>query len=148
MSGDTIRIVDLSAESGEGTAELSGFVRLEELMRPVLNVQLTADAFHGVTVQDFVSVTASGSAELNGPVFGATLTGAGTVTQGVLFFQDIVEKEIIDIEDTLLAMEGLVDPTLIRRQGLGVEFENRFLDSLRVDSLRLEMGAQCRCPYP
>jgi hypothetical protein len=139
MSGDTILIENLSVSSGEGTAEVFGFMRLEELTKPVLSVQLNAEDFHGVSVRDFVSVTASGSAELNGPFFGATLTGEGTVTHGVLYFADLVEKEIIDIEDTLLAMEGLVDPTLIRQQGLGVEFENRFLDSLRVDSLRLEM---------
>jgi hypothetical protein len=140
LSGDTIRIESLAVASGEGFAEVSGFVRLEELTKPVLNVRLTAEEFHGVTVRDFISVTASGSAELTGPLFGATLTGAGTVTHGVLYFADLVEKEIIDIEDTSFAMEGLVDPTLIRQQGLGVAFENRFLDSLRVESLRLEMG--------
>ena len=139
MSGDTIRIENLAVASGDGFAELSGFVRLEELTKPVLSVQLDAEDFHGVTVRDFISVTASGTAELNGPFFGATLTGEGTVTQGVLYFADLVEKEIIDIEDTLFAMEGLVNPNLIRQQGLGVEFENMFLDSLRVDSLRLEM---------
>ena len=141
MSGDTILIENLAVTSGEGFAEVSGFLRLEELTKPVLSVQLSAEEFHGVTVRDFISVTASGTAELNGPFFGATLTGQGTVTQGVLYFADLVEKEIIDIEDTLFAMEGLVDPTLIRQQGLGVAFENRFLDSLRVDSLRLEMDA-------
>jgi len=140
MMGDTIFIDSLSMVSGEGIAEVSGFMRLEELTRPVLSVSIDAQDFHGVSVRDFISVTASGSAQLNGPFFGATLTGEGTVTHGVLYFQDLVEKEIIDIEDTLLAMEGLVDPTLIRRQGLGVDFENRFLDSLRVDSLRLEMA--------
>jgi len=140
MVGDTIQIESLTVSSGDGSAEVTGFLRLDELTRPVLSLQVDAEDFHGVSVRDFVSVTASGTAQLEGPVFGATLTGDGTVTQGVLYFADLVEKEIIDIEDTLLAMEGLVDPTLIQSQGLGVEFENRFLDSLRVDSLRLEMG--------
>jgi hypothetical protein len=141
MSGDTIRIDSLLVESGDGTAEVLGFMRLEELTKPDLSVQIEVEEFHGVSVRDFIFVTASGTAELNGPLFGATLTGEGTVTHGILYFSDLIEKEIIDIEDTLLAMEGLVDPTLIRQQGLGVEFENRFLDSLRVDSLRLQMAS-------
>ena len=140
MSGDTIRIERFVVASGNGSAELSGFLRLEELTKPVLNIRINAKEFHGATVRDFVSVTATGSAELTGPFFGGTLSGEGTVTRGVLYFADLVEKEIINIEDTLLAREGLVDPALIRRQGLGVAFENRFLDSLRIDNLRLEMG--------
>jgi autotransporter translocation and assembly factor TamB len=34
-----------------------------------------------------------------------------------------------------------VDTTLIRRENLGAKFQNRFLDSLRIDSLRVEMGS-------
>ncbi len=141
MSGDTIRIDTLTVASGDGVAEISGFMRLDELTRPVLDLQVEAEKFHGASVRDFLSLTATGAAELNGPIFGAMLTGEGTVTQGVLHFADLVEKEVIDIEDTLLAMEGLVDPLLVRRQGLGVDLENRFLDSLSVNSLQLEMGS-------
>jgi translocation and assembly module TamB len=57
----------------------------------------------------------------------------------VLYFADLVNKRIIDLEDTSIA--DLVDTTLIRRENLGDKFQNRFLDSLRINNLRMEMGS-------
>jgi translocation and assembly module TamB len=57
----------------------------------------------------------------------------------VLYFADLVNKRIIDLEDPSIA--DLVDTTLIRRENLGAKFQNRFLDSLRIDDLRVEMGS-------
>ena len=141
LSGDTIAIEHLSMGSGDGVAEIAGFVRLEELTRPVLDLRIAAREFHAVDVRDFLSLTASGNVELRGPVFNATLTGEGTVTQGVLYFADLITKEIVNLEATPAFADPtlILDTTLIRREGLGAEFENRFLDSLRIDSLRLEM---------
>ncbi|HXV87077.1 MAG TPA: translocation/assembly module TamB domain-containing protein, partial [Gemmatimonadales bacterium] len=141
LSGDTIRVDRLSVRSGEGTLAVSGFVRLEELTRPVLALRLTADEFRAIESRDFVSATASGGFALTGPVLGATLTGRGTVTRGVLYFTDLISKQVIRLEDPRYA--ELVDTSLtqlIRRQGLGEEFQNRFLERLRIDSLALEMG--------
>jgi hypothetical protein len=60
----------------------------------------------------------------------------------VLYFADLIEKQLISFEDTLLFVESeLVDTTLIRREGLGEAFENRFYNSMAVDSLRLQMGS-------
>ena len=58
---------------------------------------------------------------------------------GVLYFADLVNKRIIDLEDPSIA--DLVDTTLIRRENLGAKFQNRFLDSLRIEDLRVEMGS-------
>jgi translocation and assembly module TamB len=139
LSGDTIAIDRLSLSSGRGNAQLSGYVRLEELTRPILDLRVEASEFRGVDLRDFLTLTASGLLELRGPVFDATATGDGTVTSGVLYYADLITKDIINIEDTLYT--EFVDPLLIRREGLGVAFHNRFLDSLRVDSLRLRMGS-------
>jgi len=139
LAGDTVRIEHLSVTSGRGSAQVSGFVRLEELSRPILNLHMEADEFRGLDLRDFLTLTASGTLDLSGPVFGATASGRGTVTSGVLYYADLVTKDIINIEDTLYS--EFVDPTLIRREGLGVAFQNRFLDSLRVDGLRLRMGS-------
>jgi len=49
-----------------------------------------------------------------------------------------VTKDIVNLQDTLF--REFVDTTLLRRQGLGPEFESRFLDSLRIDSLQVQMG--------
>jgi autotransporter translocation and assembly factor TamB len=72
-------------------------------------------------------------------VFGATLTGNLVANSGVLYFADLVNKRIIDLEDPTYA--DLVDTTLIRRERLGAKFQNRLLDSLRIDDLRLSMGS-------
>ena len=142
LSGDTIHVNRLSLRSGAGNAQISGFVRLEQLSRPVLDLQIHAQDFEGLNVRDFLSLTATGDVQLEGPVFGSTLTGSVAVTEGVLYFADLIEKELISFEDTLLFVESeLVDTTLIRRQGLGAAFENRFYNSMRVDSLQLEMGS-------
>ena len=77
-------------------------------------------------------------------MFGATLTGTGTVTNGVLYFADLVEKRIIDLDAPDPSMAGLIDTSLaavIQRQGLGPSFHSVFLDSLRIQDLQLSMGS-------
>jgi translocation and assembly module TamB len=142
LSGDTIWVEQLSLKSGRGNADVTGFVRLEELSRPVLDLRFRAQNFDALDVRDFLSLEASGDLEMRGPVFDATLTGEGEITRGVLYFADVVEKQLVSFQDTLLFTESeLVDTMAIRREGLGARFENRLYNSLRVDSLRLEMGS-------
>ncbi len=138
LSGDTISVRRLTLASGNGTADVSGYVRLEQLTTPILHLDIKTREFRAIDVRNFLALTGTGELQLRGPLYGATLTGADTVTQGVLYFADIVQKDVINLEDTLFA--GMVDTALLRRQGLGTEFQSRFLDSLRVDSLKLTMG--------
>jgi translocation and assembly module TamB len=141
LSGDTIWVEQLSLNSGRGSADITGFMRLEELSRPVLDLQFRGRNFHALNVRDFLSLEATGNLTMRGPVFDATLTGQGTITRGVLYFADLIEKQLVSFQDTLLFTESeLVDTMAIRREGLGARFENRLYNSLRVDSLRLEMG--------
>jgi autotransporter translocation and assembly factor TamB len=142
LSGDTVRIERLGIRSGEGEAELSGFVRLEELARPLLDLEIATNDFRLIDVPQLLALTTSGTYAVRGPLYGATLTGQGTVTQGDLYFADLIEKQIINLEDTLYA--SLVDIEFIREEGLATAFENRLLDSLRIDSLSLEMGSNVR----
>lgn len=139
LTGDTIRIDTLSLRSGEGFAAIGGYVRLEELTRPILELRLSGSNFRTLDLRDFLSFTASGNFRLEGPVLGARLTGRGTVNRGVLYFADLITKEVINLEDPRYA--DMIDTSLIRQQHLGAEFEIRFLDSLRIDSLVLEMGS-------
>jgi translocation and assembly module TamB len=138
LSGDEIRVEQLTVRSGRGTARVTGAVRLEEISRPLLNLRIIARDFRALDIRGFLSLTGSGDLSLRGPVFGAMLTGRGTANRGVLYFADLITKEIVDLEDTLF--EGLVDTTLLREEGLGSEFENRFLDSLRISNLELALG--------
>jgi translocation and assembly module TamB len=136
LSGDTIGVESLSARSDKGTLSVAGYVRLEELTRPVLALRFAADRFKALDLKGNVTVTASGRLALNGPVFGATLTGQATVTSGVLYFADLIEKRIVNLEE-------LADTTLlsiIERQGLRPQFQSVFLDSLHIRDLQLGMG--------
>ncbi len=137
LSGDTIAVRTLSAQSDNGRMDVSGFVRLEQLTHPVLALTINADHFKALDLKGDVTVTASGRLSLSGPVFGATLTGHATVTSGVLYFADLIEKRIVslsELADTSLA-------SLIQQQGLGPEFQSVFLDSLRIRDLDLDMGS-------
>jgi len=137
LSGDSISVQPLSVRSDRGRADITGVVRLEQLTHPVLDLRIAADQFKALDLRNNVAITASGRLALQGPVFGASLTGQGKVTSGVLYFADLVQKRIINLDelaDTVLA-------SMIEQQRLGPEFKNVFLDSLRIDDLGLEMGS-------
>jgi len=136
LSGDTIAVRSLAASSERGRADVSGVVRLERLTHPVLDLRIAADQFKALELKGNVAITASGRLLLQGPVFGATLTGQVNVTSGALYFADLVQKRIVNLDE--LADTSLA--SLIEQQRLGPEFQNVFLDSLRIDDLGLEMG--------
>jgi hypothetical protein len=143
LGGDTIYVDSLRLRSDRGDADLSGSVRLERLSRPILALTIDARDFKALEIRGNLSVTASARLVLRGPVFGATLTGQGTVTNGLLYFADLVEKRIIDLDVPDPALAGLIDTSLaavIRRQGLGPSFHSVFLDSLAIRDLQLTMG--------
>jgi autotransporter translocation and assembly factor TamB len=137
LSGDTIAIEALSAKSDHGRADVSGAIRLEQLTHPVLDLRIAADQFKALDLRNNVAITASGQLRLAGPVFGATLTGHAKVTSGVLYFADLVQKRLVNLDE--LADTSLA--SIIAQQRLGPEFENVFLDSLRINELELEMGS-------
>ena len=144
LGGDTIYVDTLWVRSERGRADLAGFVRLERLSRPILSLDINAADFKALELRDNVSITATARLALRGPVYGATLTGQGTVTNGVLYFSDLVEKRIIDLDSPDPELAGLIDTSLaavIRRQGLGPTFHNVVLDSLGIRDLQLTMGS-------
>jgi autotransporter translocation and assembly factor TamB len=142
MSGDSIRLDSLTLRGGQGSADVGGVIRLEQLGHPTLGLRIAAREFRALDLRGFLSVTASGRLALDGPVLGSTLTGRGTVTSGQWYFADLVRKRVIDIDAPWAAT--LIDTTLaatIRRQRLGPEFKSVFLDSLRIRDLDLAMGS-------
>ncbi len=139
LEGDSVRLRNVVLTSGGGQLAVGGSVRLENLSHPILNLTLRTDQFRAIDVRSFLTLVATGDLQLRGPVFGAALTGELLANSGVLYFADLVNKRIIDLEDPSIA--DLVDTTLIRRENLGAKFQNRFLDSLRIEDLRVEMGS-------
>jgi autotransporter translocation and assembly factor TamB len=129
----------LTARSEKGRAEVTGYVRLDRLTKPVLDLRIAATEFKALDLRGYLSVTASGQLALVGSVFGATLTGRGTVTEGVLHFADLVNKRVVNLDEPWV--QDLIDTSLIRTQRLGPEFQSRFLDSLRIQDLQLTMGS-------
>ncbi len=139
LRGDTIRLDGLSVRSERGRAEVTGYMRLDRLTKPVLDLNIAATEFKALDLKGYLAVTASGQLALGGPVFGATLTGRGTVTSGVLHFADLVNKRVVNLDEPWV--QDLIDTSLIRTQRLGPEFESVFLDSLRIQGMQLTMGS-------
>jgi len=140
LDRNVITVDSLSVRSGTGTASVTGQVTLEGLTRPVLDLEVRARDFRALDVPDFLTLVASGEVHLRGPVFGAVLTGTGTIPRGTVYFADIVEKNVVNLSDTLLAMDTVTAREL-RAGHLGPDFQNRFLDSLRIRDLALTMGS-------
>ncbi len=138
LRGDTIRVDSLTMAGERGRAELSGYLRLERLTKPVLAMNITTSEFKALDLRGYLALTASGRLALTGPVFGATLTGRGTVTSGVLHFADLVNKRVVNLDEPWV--QDLIDTSLIRQQRLGPEFQSVFFDSLRINNLQLTMG--------
>src|SRR3989442_2415876 len=138
LRGDTIRVDSITATSERGHAELTGYLRLERLTKPVLALNIATSEFKALDLRGYLSLTASGRVALTGPVFGATLTGRGTVTEGVLHFADLVNKRVVNLDEPWV--QDLIDTSLIRTQRLGAEFQSLFFDSLQVRNLQLTMG--------
>ena len=139
LRGDTIGVDTLSVASGSGVASVSGVVRLAGLTKPVLDLRIRASDFRALDIPDFLTLVTSGEVTLRGPVFGAVLTGAGTIPRGTVYLADIIGKNVVDLSDTLVALDS-TSAAALRAGHLGPDFENRFLDSLRIRDLELTMG--------
>jgi translocation and assembly module TamB len=138
FQGDSLVLKDVSLRS-EGSLGITGSIFLEDLTRPVLDLGFRAQTFRALDVRNFLTLSATGGLRLRGPLFHSVLTGDLTANSGVLYFADLVSKRIIDLEDPTIA--DLVDTTLLRRENLGAKFQNRFLDSLTIQNLRVVLGS-------
>ncbi len=138
LTGDSIIIDTLSARSGDGSIRITGGVRLQQLTRPVLALTLRSQRFRFIDSRTFLTLDASGTVALTGPVWGAHLGGRVTADAGNLHFADLLTKRIVDLENP--GDSGLIDLDLIRTEKLGANFQSRFLDSLTIDNLQVTMG--------
>jgi translocation and assembly module TamB len=138
FQGDSLVLSKLQLRSG-GSLEIGGSILLSDLTRPNLDLAFQAEAFRALDVRNFLTFTGSGGLRLQGPLFHSTLTGDLTANSGMLYFADLVSKRIIDLDDPTIA--DLVDTTLLRRENLGAKFQNRFLDSLRIQNMRVKLGS-------
>jgi translocation-and-assembly-module (TAM) inner membrane subunit TamB-like protein len=138
LAQDSILAEGLRIQTSAGSLELSGGVRLERLTSPVLNLSMAARNFELIDVNDYLTLRSSGNVQLTGTLLHPVLTGRGNLTNSVIYFADLVQKEIVNLEDPLFA--DLADTLALRKYSLGANFQSRFLDSLRVVDLQFEIG--------
>lgn len=138
LTGDSIVISQASATSGNGRLELAGNVRMEELTRPILDIDIRARRFRAINRPVFLSLTATGQLQLKGPAAAPTLTGSAKADEGVLYFADLISKRVIDLEDP--ANLEFVDTLLLRRRRLTSSLTERLTRDLVVQDLRVGIG--------
>ncbi|MBK9549163.1 MAG: translocation/assembly module TamB domain-containing protein [Gemmatimonadetes bacterium] len=141
FSGDSLLLDSLSMNGDGGTLRTTGSVRFDQLTMPVLDLTFDARGFLAMNVPNYLKLRAEQlNVTLRGPVAHPVLRGSGTLSGSVLYFADLVTKDIIDLEDP--AYLDLVDTLALRRRRLGAAFQNRFLDSLRIEGLRFRLGTE------
>ncbi len=139
FTGDSMVIDTLLLSSGEGDLIVKGAVRFEELSRAVLALQLNSQGFLAMDVPGFMRLRPTGTVTLTGPVFNAVMRSNGvTLNDSDIYFADLLNKDVIDLQNPAYA--DLVDPEELRRDKIGVAFQNRFLDSLRIENTRFTVG--------
>ena len=138
---DSLRIDSMVIGNADGQLSVKGGMRFAELSRPTMDLHLSASEFLAIDVPSFLTMRATGDARLTGPLMQPVLTGDNVmVTRSVLYFADLLTKNVINLEDPQYA--SLIDTAALRRRGLGNQFSNRFLDSLRIDNLQLQIGSE------
>jgi hypothetical protein len=138
LTGDSIVAEGLSLESDPGRLDVSGGVQLEGLTRPRFDLTLDAREFRIMDVENYLSLTGWGTVRIAGTIFRPVLTGEGALTNSVIYFTDLLTKNIVNLEDPRLA--DLVDTLALRKENLRAPFQSQFLDSLTIRDLELRIG--------
>ena len=138
LAGDSVVIDTITVRGGDGTLGAKGWVRFPRRSSPILDVAVRSNRFRAMDVRNYLTLVTSSTVQIRGPLFGATLTGRARADAGALYFADLVTKQIVDLNDPVTA--DLIDTALVREARLGPSFQNRFIDSLRIDTLRLAVG--------
>lgn len=138
LAQDSILTEGMRIGTRDGELELGGGIQLERLTTPVLNLSMVARNFELINVRDYLTLQSSGDVRLTGTIAHPVLTGRGRLSNSVIYFADLVQKEIVDLEDPLF--KDLADTLALRKYSLGANFQSRFLDSLAVRDLAFEIG--------
>lgn len=138
FTGDSLVVDSLLVSSGEADLTASGAIRFAPLTRPTLDLVIRSDGFLAADIPNYLTVRPTGTVTLTGPLVQPVLRGQAVLNRTDFYFADLVNKDVINLEDPAFA--DLVDRDLLRRENLGAAFQNRFLDSLRIENLRFSLG--------
>jgi translocation and assembly module TamB len=138
--GDSMVIEDrITMASDEGELAIDGSIRFESLTRTALNLELTSRRFLAINDPGFMVVRPSGTVQLTGSLTRPVMSGnTVSITESDIYFADLLNKNIINLEDPMYSR--YVDLEKLRRMRLGASFQSRFLDSLRINNLRVVVG--------
>lgn len=140
LAGDSLTLQGVRAQSVQGgTLDVAGRIRFRNLAEPTVDLQLVAERFKAIDARQFLTLTGTGRLKLTGPLLGSTLTGNITATDTDLYFADIVNKRLFDIDDPAFA--DLADSTSAERQLLRRAAPSRFFDALNVRDLAVSIGS-------
>ncbi|HQR17213.1 MAG TPA: translocation/assembly module TamB domain-containing protein [Gemmatimonadales bacterium] len=128
----------LQTSPGVGSLRASGSVRFNTLTNPTVNMGIVATDFRATDIRGFLTLEGSGRMRLAGPLRAPTLTGSVTANRGALYFADLVTKDVVDLDDP--EFRDLLDQRFQRMLQRGYSTRNRFVDSLRVENLRVRVG--------
>lgn len=135
---DSIIVRTLDVQGDRGSLAVTGVVRLEGLTRPVFDLDARLSQFAAIDQRDFLNLTASGELGIRGPWDGLVVSGSLRADRGVLYFADLLNKRVIDLDDP--ANLAFIDTTLVRERKLGSDLSSRIISSIAVEDLRLDMG--------
>ncbi|MFZ9689996.1 MAG: translocation/assembly module TamB domain-containing protein, partial [Phycisphaerales bacterium] len=136
---DNAMVVDsLRVANGGADMMASGRVCFPSLSRPELDLAIRSDGFLAIDVPNYLTLRPTGDVTLTGPLLQPVMRGGAVLDNSVLYFADLVNKNIVNLEDPTLA--DLVDTSLVRRERLGAAFQSRFLDSLQIENLAFRIG--------
>jgi hypothetical protein len=140
FTGDSLVLDSLLLRSAPDTGVLraTGSVRFTPLTNPRLDLAFTTRNFLATDIRNFLTLTVSGRARLQGPFTTPSLTGQVTANRGALYFADLVTKDVVDLDDP--EFRDLLDQRFQRMLQRGYSTRNRFLDSLRVENLTVRVG--------
>ncbi len=139
LAGDSVLVDSLRiGNRSSGFLDVGGGIRLERLTQPALGLTLHAERFAVLDVPDFLRLRATADMDLRGTLLNPVMTGRGTVRNSVLYFSDLLTKDIVNLDDPLNA--DLIDTAAIRRARLSAPFQSRFLDSLLIQRLELRVA--------
>ena len=140
FEGDAVHVTEMRVAAGKGHADLEGRVQFARLDRPELDIAVRAERFQLMNRRDFLKVAATGDFKLAGSPAegGAVLAGNATVNEGTGYLDKFMRSSGIDLSDTLYAQ--FVDTTVLLEATGGRSFVESFMDSLRIDSVSVDLG--------
>jgi translocation and assembly module TamB len=138
FGGDSAAIDHVLISSAGGKLDIHGSVHLKELNQPILTIHMDADKFGAINERNFLKLAATGHFDLDGPFYGATFSGSGVADEGALYFADLLNKRVVDLDDP--SNIDLVDTTVVRRRNLRQGFSSRFMEELAVTDFNLTIG--------